>query len=258
MDPFLIPLRPVLIFVVVLARLGGMVSFAPFWSHEAVPARVRIMLALMLALVVTPVVSPQMPTPPTNLAGLVFIMIGEVAIGCAFGLVGRLVFSGLEVAAQVLSSQMGFSLATTIDPTTNAQTTAFAMIAQMFGLLVLLAADGHHWFLVATVRSFQSVAPGAFTASPALAHLFLRMSADALAVGVALAAPAIVVLLTVEFALAIAGRAAPQLQIMILGFPIKIAVGLWLIGASLYFMPGAVRSALGAIRVGLSRTLAAM
>ncbi len=97
-----------------------------------------------------------------------------------------------------------------------------------------------------------------FTFSPTLAQLFLRMSADALAVGVALAAPAIVVLLAVEFALAIAGRVAPQLQIMVLGFPIKITVGLWLIGASLYFLPGAVRHTIGSIRSGLTRVLAAM
>lgn len=83
----------------------------------------------------------------------------------------------------------------------------------------------------------------------------LRLSADALAVGVALAAPAIVVLLVVEFALALAGRAAPQLQIMVVGFPIKIAVGLWLIGASLYFMPGAIRTTLTTMRTALSRTL---
>jgi flagellar biosynthetic protein FliR len=112
--------------------------------------------------------------------------------------------------------------------------------------------------LAATVRSFQSIAPGGFAITPTLAELFVRMSADALAVGVALAAPAIVVLLAVEFALAIAGRAAPQLQVMILGFPIKIAVGLWLIGASLYFMPGAMRTALGGMRQGLGRALGAM
>ncbi|HYJ46543.1 MAG TPA: flagellar biosynthetic protein FliR, partial [Pyrinomonadaceae bacterium] len=131
-------------------------------------------------------------------------------------------------------------------------------VAQMLGLLVLLAGNGHHWLLTATIRSFETVAPGGFTVSPTLAELFVRMSADALAVGVALAAPAIVTLLVVEFAVAIAGRAAPQLQVMILGFPIKITVGLWLIGASLYFMPGAMRTTLSGIRQGLQHALAAM
>jgi flagellar biosynthesis protein FliR len=258
MDQLEIPLRPVLIFLVVLARVGGLVTFAPFWSHRAVPAKARVMLALILALVITPIVAPRLATPPTNYLALAVILGGELLIGCALGFVGRLIFSGLEMAASVISSQMGFTLASTIDPATKANTAALGTMAQMLGLMVLLAGDGHHWLLGATVRSFQVVAPGGFAVTPSLAELFIRMSADALAVGVALAAPAIVVLLAVEIALAIAGRAAPQLQVMILGFPIKIAVGLWLIGASLFFMPGALRTTLGGIREGLQRALAAM
>ena len=95
------------------------------------------------------------------------------------------------------------------------------------------------------------MAPGSFQFSRDLAHLMLRLSADSLAIGVALAAPAIIVLLAVEFIMAIAGRAAPQLQVMVLGFPIKIIAGLWLTGATLYFMPGAMRTALNAMRASL-------
>lgn len=258
MDQVIIPLRPVLIFLVVLARVGGMVTFAPFWSHNAAPAKVRVMLALLLSLVVTPVVAPQLATPPSSYIELAIVLAGELLIGCVLGLIGRLVFSAVEVAAQVVSFQMGFSLASTIDPATQAHTTVLGTVAQMLGMLILLAGNGHHWLLAATVRSFQSVAPGHFAVTPALADLFVRISADALSVGVALAAPAIVVLMAVEFAVAIAGRAAPQIQVLILGFPIKIAVGLWLIGASLYFMPGAIRTTLSGIRQGLQRALAAM
>lgn len=258
MEPLTIPLHSALIFTVVLARVGGLVTFAPFWAHQAAPVRVRVLLALALALVITPAVGPRLPTPPSELGALTLVLAGELMIGCALGFVGRLVFSALEMAAHVLGFQMGLSLASTIDPATRAQTAALGIIAQMFGLMMLLAADGHHWLLAATVRSFQHTAPGGFTLSPSLVQLFLRLSADAFAVGVALAAPAIVVLLATEFALAIAGRAAPQLQVMILGFPIKIAVGLWMVGASLYFLPGAVRSALGAIRDALGKAIAAM
>ena len=255
MEQIVIPLRPVLVFVVVLARVGGLVTFAPFWSHRAAPPRVRATLALALALVVTPAVAGQIPTPPTNVLGLSLVIAGELLTGCALGFVGRLVFGALEHAAQLLGTLMGFTLASTIDPATRAQTAALGTIAQMLGLLVLLAADGHHWLLAATVKSYHASAPGEFAVSPALAELFIRLSADALSTGVALAAPAIIVLLAVELALAVAGRAAPQLQIMVLGFPIKIAVGLWLIGASLYFMPGAVRTALGVMRHALARAV---
>jgi flagellar biosynthetic protein FliR len=153
---------------------------------------------------------------------------------------------------------MGFSLASMIDPATNVQTTVFGTIAQLCGIVILLAADGHHWLLSATVRSFETIGTGHFSASLEFAQLCLRLSADALAVGVALAAPALIVLLTVEFAIAIAGRIAPQLNVLIMGFPVKILVGLWLIGASLYFLPGAFRDVITTIRANLEYALDAM
>lgn len=258
MEELTIPLRPVLVFILVLARVGGLVTFAPFWGHKAASVHIRITLAVALAFVITPVVMPRLQTPPSDTVPFMLLVISELLIGFVLGFVGRIIFSGLDMAAQVITFQMGFSLAGTIDPSTQSHTTALAIVAQMFGLMILLASDGHHWFLFATVKSFQSVAPGDFSFTPALLQIVLRLSADAIAVGVALAAPAIVILLAVEFALAILGEVAPQFQVFLLGFPIKIAVGFWVIGASLYFLPGAVRTMLNAIRTTLAHTLGAM
>jgi flagellar biosynthesis protein FliR len=258
METITIPLRPVLLFVVVLARVGGLVTFAPFWSHQAVTPRARALLALALALVITPTVAPRLATPPTNLIELALVIAGELLIGCALGFVGKLVFSALEVAAQILGFQVGLSLAGVIDPATRAQTAALGTVAQMLGLMVLVAADGHHWLLAATAQSYTAVAPGGFAATAQMAEVMLRLSANALAVGVALAAPAIIVLLAVEALLGVMGRAAPRLELMVMSFPVKIAVGLWLVGGALYFIPGAIRSALGAMRQGVTALLKAM
>lgn len=245
-------------FLVVLSRVGGLVTFAPFWSNRSANGKIRVVLAGVLSLALTPVVMGKIPTPPDELSALAPILAGELLIGMVLGFVGKIVFSGFELAAHLLASQMGFSLAGTIDPSTQAHTTAFGTVAQMIGLMILLAANGHHWFLAATVKSFGTTPPGSFSFSPELIDLFLRFSADALVVGVTLAAPAIIVLLAVEFALEIFGRTAPQFQVFILGFPLKIATGLWLIGASLYFLPGAFRQVLGGIYRGLIDVLSVM
>ncbi len=253
-----IPLHPILVFIVVLARVGGMVTFAPFWSHKAISVQVRIMLAMILSLALTPILASRLPTPPSDMLPLAMVIIPELLIGFAFGFIGRLIFSGLELAAQIIGFQMGFSLSGTIDPSTKAQTAALGVIAQMLGLVVLMAADGHHWFLLATMRSFREVPVGGFHITADIAQLFVRLSADAIAVGVSLAAPAIVMLLAVELALAIAGRAIPQIQVMMLGFPVKIFAGLWLIGGSLYFMPAAIRATLATMQQAFNRLLAVM
>jgi flagellar biosynthetic protein FliR len=189
---------------------------------------------------------------------LVVVLIGELTIGMAFGFVGRLVFTSLEFASHFLSSQMGFSLAGTIDPSTKAQTTAFGTISQMLGLMVLLSVNGHHWFLAATVQSFSTTAPGSFALNSGLLDTFLHLSSNALNVGVSLAAPAIIVLLAVEFALEFFGRTAPQFQVFILGLPIKIGIALWLVGASIYFLPTAFRGVMSGIFDGLAKVLNTM
>jgi flagellar biosynthetic protein FliR len=257
-ETFEVPLRPFLIYIVVLARVGGLVTFAPFWSHNAASAKIRVILAGVLSLTLTPIVMGRIETPPSDIASLTVIIAGELVIGLIFGFVGRIVFSSLEFGAHLLSAQMGFSLAGTIDPSTQAQTTAFGTIAQMMGLMVLLAADGHHWFLIATVKSFTTTAPGSFAFSPALLDIILRLSANSLVVGVTLAAPAIIVLLAVEFAMEIFGRTAPQFQVFILGLPLKICIGLVLVGSSLYFIPAAIRDVLANIYHGLVQASAAM
>ena len=235
-----------------------MVTFAPFWSNRSATTKIRVVLAFVLALALTPVILTRIATPPDDIGPLTVVIVGEIVIGMALGFVGKLVFSGFELAAHLLSSQMGFSLAGTIDPATQAHTTAFGTIAQMFALVVMLAADGHHWFLAATVKSFSTTAPGTFVLSYELVDLFIRLSANALVVGVTLAAPAIIVLLAVEFALEIFGRTAPQFQVFILGFPLKIGIGLWILGASIYFLPSATREILGGIHHGLVKVLGAM
>lgn len=258
MENFTLPLHPILVFVVVLARVGGLMTFAPFWSHNAATSKVRVILAGTLAVVLTPIIAARIETPPTEVYGLAIVLMGEVLIGMLMGFVGRIIFSGLEFAAHFTTAQMGFSLAGTIDPSSQAQTTAFGTIAQMVGLMTLLAADGHHWFLAAAVKSFSSTAPGSFSFSPQLLDIFLRLSANALVVGITLAAPAIIVLLAVEFSLEFFGRMAPQFQVFVLGFPLKISVGLWLIGGSIYFLPAAIRDVLSNIHHSLLQVLGAM
>lgn len=255
MEPFEIPLRPFLVFLVVLARVGGLVSFAPFWSHKAANAKIRIILAFVLALALAPAVADKITTPPSDVYSLALVLIGELLIGALLGFAGRIIFTAFELAAHFAAAQMGFSLAGTIDPSTQAQTTAFGTIAQMLGLMVLLGADGHHWFLTATVRSFALTPVGDASVSAGVIEILIRLSANAIAVGVSIAAPSIIVLLSVEFALEFFGRTAPQFQVFILGFPIKIAVGLWLIGASVYFLPNAFRSSLAGVFESLGQIL---
>lgn len=242
-----IPVKLLLVYVVVLARVAGLVTFAPFWSVMAVPKQIRIVLAMSLAIIITLLVKEKVPTPPQDYLALGVIIIGEVIIGCLIGFIGQLVISSLDTTAQILSTQLGFSLASIINPTNRTQSSAIGILAQMLAIVVLLAIDGHHWILTAVINSFSSFVPGQFALSPSIFYLLMRLSADALTMGVGLAAPAVIVLFAVEFFIALSGRVAPQLQVMLISFPIKIMVGLLLIGTSLYILPKYLKQVLSVI-----------
>lgn len=258
MDTFILPLHPVLVFIVVLARVGGMVTFAPFWAHNSVSFNIKVVLAGVMALILTPFLMDHIETLPIQILPFTLIILGEMLIGIAIGFVGRLVFLCFEFAAHFVSSQMGFSLAGIIDPDTKAQTTTLGIAAQLLSLIVLLGANAHHWFLYASVKSFTVNPPGSLGFSAELIDTFLRLSADALLIGISLAAPAVIVLLVIEFGLEFFGRTAPQFQVFILGFPLKIGTGLWIIGACIYFLPTAFRDVLSSIYVNLEKIMGLM
>ncbi|NNE65122.1 MAG: flagellar biosynthetic protein FliR [Pyrinomonadaceae bacterium] len=255
MDNFEVPIDTVLIFLVVLARAGGLVTFAPFWAHRSVSINIRVISAIVLSVALSPFLMNRIEAPDPNMYSLTLVLLGELLIGLLMGYVGRVIFTCFEMAAHFMGNQMGFSLAGIIDPDTRAQTTTFGIGAQMLSVVVLLAANGHHWFVIASVRSFEFVQPGNFHVSGELVDILLRMTASTLAVGLSLAAPAVIVLVVIEFGLEFFGRTAPQFQVFILGFPLKIGLGLTILGASVYFLPTAFRQVLGGIYTGLDQVI---
>ena len=255
MNPFELPLEPVLVFLVVLSRAGGLVTFAPFWAHASVSMQIRTVTALILALILTPILLHKIPTPPSDIYSLGVVLVVEIAIGMLIGYVGRVIFTGFEMAAHFLSNQMGFALAGIIDPTTNAQTTTFGIGAQMLSIIVFLGMNGHHWFLIATFQSFDITGAGTFSVSGDLVLYLIQLVGSVFAIGLSLAAPAIIVLVVMEFGLEFFGRTAPQFQVFILGFPLKIGLGLTILGTTVYFLPSAFRTVLIGIGTSLESVL---
>ena len=135
-----------------------------------------------------------------------------------------------------MGTQMGFSMVTLADPTSNAQTTITSHFLYMVALLVFLFLDGHLHLLRALADSFVLVPPGGFSYTPALTMNVLELSAGIFVLALKVAAPVMVALLLVELALAIMGRAAPQMNLLTLGFPVKIGVGFFFMSILFYVM----------------------
>jgi flagellar biosynthetic protein FliR len=222
-------------FLLVLARLAGLVVASPIFGHGLVPVRVRAGLAGVLALALTPAVAGTiLPASPSawTVAGLVAV---EAAVGVLLGFVAQLVFAGVQLGGQVAGLQAGFGLAAVLDPDAEAGASVVAQWQQLAALLAFLVLDVHHTLLRAVLESFRVAPVGTLVLSADLFEGVVRQGAGLFAVGVRIAAPVFVVLLLVNGGLAVLARTIPQLNVFAVGFPVNVGVGLVVVGASLPF-----------------------
>jgi len=227
------PLPDPTTYLLVLARIAGLVVAAPVLGHALVPVRIRAGLAALVALALTPAVG-AVPEPPTlwALAGALAV---ESALGVLVGLVAQLVLAGVELGGQVAGIQMGFGMASVFDPQSRGTITVIAQMQELFALATFLALDVHPLLLRALLDSFRTAPPGGVVLSSLGVRGVVALSGEVFAIGVRIAAPVLVVLLLANAALGVLARTIPQLNVFVVGFPVNVGVGLMALGVSLPF-----------------------
>jgi flagellar biosynthetic protein FliR len=231
-----IPLdRIIFTLLTISVRVTGLMLFAPFFGSMAIPARVKAAFVVALTILLYPVLSSRLAQPaldhwPT-------LVIRELLIGAAIGITSNLVFDAVQMAGQVLSTQMGFSLVSIIDPQTQADSTVVAMFHQMIAMLIFLRLDVHLWLLHALGRSFQLLPPGNVTLSGNFALATISAGGAVFALGLQMAAPVFSATLLADIVLGLLGKASPNMPLMLLGPPIKTLLGLAVLFAALKYWP---------------------
>tara|TARA_R110002049_G_scaffold110222_1_gene259287 strand:- start:3705 stop:4484 length:780 start_codon:yes stop_codon:yes gene_type:complete len=218
-------------FMFPIARLLGLFASAPLWSNRGIPIRVRLAAGLAIALAVLPAL-PDMPPVPTDSWDALGLLMHQVLIGVAIGFMMRLMFAAVDVAGEMIGLQMGLSFAIFFSPTTGGQTSVIAEFLGLLALLVFLALDGHLMLVGALVKSFEWLPVGAATAREGWMTI-VRHAALMFAAGVMMAMPMVATLLIANIALGILTRAAPQLNLFAVGFPVTLTVGFLVLFLSL-------------------------
>jgi flagellar biosynthetic protein FliR len=227
-------------FLLVTARLAGLVVMSPVFGHGLVPMRVRAGLVGVLALALAPAVAtPALDGAPSALTVLWLVAV-EGAIGACLGLVAQLVVTGVQLGGHVAGVQIGFGVGSAIDPGTETGAGLIAQWQQLVALLAFLALDVHHMVLRALVESFRIAPVGAAVLDGPVLASVVAEGAGLFAVGVRIAAPVLVVLVLVNGGLAVLARTIPQANALAVGLPANVAIGLVVVGASLPFTMGFV------------------
>lgn len=222
----------------VFVRVGAMVMTAPFFNTNAFPVQVRLFLAIVITVIMFNVI-PAETTFVTIEDGEGFFFISifkELLVGAALGLVGQLVFAGLEMAGALISLNTGLSFANMIDTTTQQQNMVISNLFKMLAVLVFLSIDGDKIYLSAVAKSFEVVPIN--QAEIHLAGLYmLEIATYLFVIGVQIASPFIIVLFMIDVSLAIFARVMPQANLMFIALPVKFGVGIGLLMMALPYMP---------------------
>jgi len=217
-------------------RILALVAAAPFFGARGVPASVKVSLAFLLTMIVAPLLPPMPDIEPASPAGLL-ILVQQLVIGYGMGLAVRIAFSAVEMAGHIIGLQMGLGFATFFDPQNSAQTPILGQFLGVMAMLMFLALNGHLMIISALVDSFNTLPVGLSQADASWQTLVFAGS-KIFTWGLLLSLPVLAALMMTNIALAVLTRAAPQLNIFAVGFPITLGLGFIVLAFALpYFLP---------------------
>jgi len=213
-------------------RMLALVGSAPLFGESSIPKRAKVGLAALLAVAVSPALGPMPDVAPASFAGLL-ITVQQVLIGLALGYTMRIAFAAVQMAGEFIGLQMGLSFASFFDPATGANTAVLSRLLNMVAMLLFLALDGHLVLLSVLVRSFEVLPVSAAALQQPGWGALLEWTGQLVVTGLLLALPLIVALLTINLAMGILNRTAPQLSVFAVGFPISLVTGAVLLTVTL-------------------------
>jgi flagellar biosynthesis protein FliR len=224
--------------LVISIRVGSTLLFAPIWGDPGLPQYLRIILVFSIAAGMS-VLIPFNPAAYTN-HGLVLPV--EFLTGLLLTMGVRIAFAGLHMAGQLLSYHLGFSAVQAIDPQTQNRSTLMSSYMTMLGYVMILAADQHHVMFRALADSYKAFPIGTSISANQWFDALMEASKQIFIIGWKIALPVFLATFLLEVIVGFIARMQPQINTMVVTAPLKILVGLVVLGASLAFMPRAIGS----------------
>ncbi len=211
-------------YLLILTRVTAFFVTLPLFSYRAIPTTQRIIFGALLAW--TMVYTVDMPELEIDGAYLLLV-VKEAMTGLFIGIIAFIVMSAIQIAGGFIDFQMGFAIANVIDPQTGAQSPLLGQFFNSLAILLLLALNGHHMLLDGIFYSYQFIPADQLWPAfgqEGLVDFVIRTFATSFAIAFQMSIPIVATLFLVDLALGITARAVPQLNIFVVGFPIKIGV----------------------------------
>lgn len=229
-------------FLLVLARISGVIALVPIPGLSAGTITSRIVLALVL----TVALSPLWPTPAVEgpmFGRLLGWVCAEAGFGLTVGVAVSFLLEGVQMAAQVIGLQAGYSFASTVDPNTQADTTTLQVMAQLLAGSLFFAFGFDRQVIGVLGKSLEAVPSGTFALTGGVVEAVSRLGAGIFTTGLQLGIPVLGLMLLLDIAFAVLGRLQTQLQILSLSFSVKMLVGIGFLSGLISYFPAVFEKA---------------
>jgi len=227
-------------FVMVLTRISAFFLILPVFGWQNIPVRVKVAMTVLMAIffsMMTPLAIDGRQISGLE-AGL--LIVNEAFYGLALGLTAAVVFSTVKLAGRIIERQMGLAMAEVLDPLTGERAQPLGMLLEMIFIILFLAANGHHLFLLIISRSYETFPAGSIPTIAALSGGIVKAGSTMLTAGLRLAAPMLAAFLLLMVVLAVLARIVPEMNILFVSFPLRIWLGLLMAAIFLPFISGFV------------------
>ncbi|MCL5058558.1 MAG: flagellar type III secretion system protein FliR [Actinobacteria bacterium] len=213
-------------FLLVFARISSFVVISPLFGGQYAPAIVKAGITFVITVVLFPLVSTPDQLFFSGLGGFAAVLLREVGVGLLMGFLCNLILQTMNILGQLFDLHIGFMMTNFFDPSVGGQITLTAKFLYLTGIILFFVLDGHHMLLLGLAKSFDIIPVNTAILSGSSAEIIIKAFARMITVAVQLSAPFIAVILIIDVCLGILGRTAPQMNIFMMGFPLKIIAGI--------------------------------
>lgn len=248
-------LAPWLGFILVLSRILSFLVTAPVFNRRNIPTLTKIGLGMVLSLMIT---AQGQVAYTRSMGAYVGALTAEVVTGLVAGTIANWLFQSFHMGGQIIDQQAGFGTASMFDPATSTQVSLISNFLLYVGLLLFLQLNGHHMLILGLLRSFSVVPAGAAALGSGLTAVAVNVLMGATILLVRLAIPVVATLILTDITLGMIGRTVPQLNVLMLGLPVKAAVALLVLAAVSPVFLGVGNALLSQLEISLARILGVM
>lgn len=212
------------IFLLILVRMTGLFLLTPVFSRNNIPNILKVGFSFFCSVILINILDVKLLNlSPYN---LVIFTIKELLVGLMLGFVSYLFFTSLYLAGQIIDMQIGFGMVNVLDPQHNIQVPIIGTLYYILAILIFLTIDGHHFLLDALIKSYEYVPIGQFKFADGFVNQLIRILSQTFIIGFKISGPVLAAIFLADVLLGILAKTMPQMNVFIVGMPLKILVGI--------------------------------